>query len=287
MENNIFLIYIILFILFFIFITSLILHKFNYYKNKKNNYELRKIHAPSESVETFSDDFCNDPSYSDLISSKESNIDKPKTCAEKCNAKKDGEDIDSDALDVLQGQSSTVKTTKNIIKKKLRKFRYNDIDYEGVSNTDCYAMNDDFDNWCRYNYVPNDEYPLPDGYTLNNIGTQVILNGKDGDCPNENLSRAICDFNSIKEVSKINPAIIIPDEETNFLDDPKYNLEYNVFTDCMPLNDSATCNINNFKQNCAELLEINQKDAIPTEISGYDCNPGYYRSKCKKTVHFA
>jgi hypothetical protein len=96
---------------------------------------------------------------------------------------------------------------QKFIKKKLRNFKYDGVNYVGISNTKCYNMNDDFDNWCRFNYVPDETYPLPDGYTLNNIGAQIILNGKKGECPNENLSRAICDFNSIQEVPKLEPLL--------------------------------------------------------------------------------
>lgn len=310
MKNNILFFYILLLIAFIAIILFII---FLSYK-KKENYKYNKI----ENYSGLEDDSSNDFLLSDFqkINSKYStqnqnssfNIsdlepsdtdnNNSTSCEEKCNKT----NLDKDILEVLKDVENYNTSKEVIIKKKLRNFTYNNINYEGISNTNCYDVNDDFDNWCRYNYVPTDEYPLPSGYTLNNIGAQIILNGKEGECSSENFSRAICDFNSIQEVNKIEPVLdknsmgISLDSVKSMADQapsgfaesdhPVYNSKYNIFTDCMPLDSNPNSNINNFKENCAELLNVDKSDAIPTEIMGYDCTPGYYRSKCKKMVNF-
>jgi len=265
-ENNISFIYIFLYIILFIFILII----------------FQRIFKTTKSSESFVD-------FSDFnIFKKEYKIAKAKTCKQKCQ---DDSGLEVDAIDLdKNGDANFNSSNSKFVNKKLRNFKYNNVNYEGISNTNCYNMNDDFDNWCRFNYTPSETYPLPDGYTLNNIGAQIILNGKDGDCPNENLSRAICDFNSIHEIPKLDHAIKedVGDYSDNSAEIDKYPLDvdYDVFTDCLPLGENEDSSINNFKKNCAQLLKKRESDVVPVEIMGYDCTPGYYRSKCKKIVNF-
>ena len=260
----------------FIFFILLVLIK-NYSVNNINNINNIKIEK-----------YTNGEKYFD-ISTVMSNYGskssaKKDTCEEKCGKKKNEDNIGKDILDLLKGYTSNIGKTNKMTKPKLNKFIHNNVDYYGVSETACYDKSDDFDNWCRFNYVPSDKNPLPDGYSVNSIGAQKILNGIDGDCNNPNLSRAICDFNSIQEVNKIEPLLLVNSDDN--LQGAKYNSKYNNFTDCMPLSDSSFTNVDNFRRSCANLLKVDKSSAVPDEIMGYDCNPGYYRAKCKKIVNF-
>jgi hypothetical protein len=255
----------------FIFFVLLVLIK-NYNINKINNQKIEKY--------TNGENHFNIGAIINEYIPKSST--KKDTCEEKCGKKKNEDNLGKDALDLLKGYTSNIKD--KIIKPKLNKFTHNKVNYYGVSETACYDKNDDFDNWCRFNYVPSDKNPLPDGYSVNSIGVQKILNGIDGDCNNPNLSRAICDFNSIQEVNKIEPLLLVNSDDN--LQGAKYNSKYNNFTDCMPLSDSSFTNVDNFRRSCANLLKVDKSNAVPDEIMGYDCNPGYYRAKCKKIVNF-
>ena len=259
-------------LILFIFFILLILIK-NYNVNKINNTKIEKY--------TNSENYFNIDTIINQFTPRINNSKNKDTCVEKCNQKKNEYNLSTDALNLLRGYTSN---HRNRVKTKLKKFTHNEIDYYGVSETACYDKNDDFDNWCRFNYVPTNEEPIPSGYSINNIGAQKILNGVDGDCNNPNLSRAICDFNSIQEVNKIEPLLLTNSDD--ILQGAKYNSKYNNFTDCMSLSDSSFTNVDNFKRNCANLLKVDISNAVPDEIMGYDCNPGYYRAKCKKLVSF-
>ena len=156
-------------------------------------------------------------------------------------------------------------------------YKLNGIDYSGlgVSITPCLNKSDDFDEWCQYYQSPST--PLNAGYNVNSIGAKYILEGKDGDCylsangadgiEDPNSARAVCDYNSIKEIPK--------------LDVINNNLNYNVFTDCNPLS-------SDFLSSCTGSLNTTLKPELPytnsdvsvNQIMGYDCNPGYGRGKC-------
>jgi hypothetical protein len=120
--------------------------------------------------------------------------------------------------------------------------------------TPCLNKTDDFDVWCKYYNTK----PVPDGYNINSIGVKNLLVGKEGECylnnnPDNSKARAICDYNYIQNVTKINSS----------------NLKNNNFTDCSPIN-------SNFNILCSNI----SKTSIASEIMGYDCNPGFARAKC-------
>ena len=130
--------------------------------------------------------------------------------------------------------------------------------------TPCLNKKDDFDSWCRYYNTK----PIPDGFNVNSIGASEILIGKDGDCyindgvPDTNSARAVCDYNHIDSVTRLDPDID--------------SIDYNTFTTCFPLKDT------NFFAECAAQLGEPYNEIIPDQIAGYDCNPGYGRAKCIK-----
>jgi hypothetical protein len=129
--------------------------------------------------------------------------------------------------------------------------------------TPCLNKKDDFDSWCRY-YNTN---PIPDGFNINSIGASEILIGEQGDCyvngvSDTNSARAVCDYNHIDSVKRL---------------EPDFNsIDYNDFTTCFPLQDT------NFNAECALELKQPYKNVIADQIAGYDCNPGYGRAKCVK-----
>lgn len=135
---------------------------------------------------------------------------------------------------------------------------------DDVSITPCLNKSDDFDSWCRYY---NNSKNIPVGNNVNSIGAKYILQGFDGAC-DKNSARAVCDYKSIETIPKLEPA-------NNFI-------EYNKFTDCLPLNDDQ------FVANCSMLLNNDTNDdtsnILATQIQGYDCNPGYGRAKCVKDI---
>ena len=194
------------------------------------------------------------------------NNDDTSKCPDICREKKSYST--SGAVSILNPNLKNDEDNSKIKNPKIKKFTHNNIDYWGVSETGCFNKSDDFDNWCRYNYIPD---KFPSGYSENGIGAQKILYGTDGGCNNPNLARAICDFNSIQEVQKIEPVLIKSDDN---LESAQYNDKYNNFTNCM------LYNVGDFKKSCSRLLGT--QNVIPTEIMGYDCNPGYYRAKCLK-----
>jgi hypothetical protein len=140
----------------------------------------------------------------------------------------------------------------------------NGIYYGDKIVTPCLNKKDDFDSWCRY-YNTN---PIPDGFNVNSIGASEILLGKDGDCyvngdvPDTNSARAVCDYNHIDAVTRLDRDID--------------SIDYNKFTTCFPLKDT------NFIAECAAQLNQPYNTVLADQIAGYDCNPGYGRAKCIK-----
>ena len=131
----------------------------------------------------------------------------------------------------------------------------------GLIMTPCLYKTEDFDTWCRYFNSNN----IPEGYNINSVGTIKILNGEDGNCitngiADPNKARAICGYNSMEGVQKLNSV--------------NNNIGYNKFTDCFLLKDT------NFKGECSNILKTDISNVKPVEIMGYDCNPNYGRAKC-------
>jgi hypothetical protein len=144
-------------------------------------------------------------------------------------------------------------------------FNYiNNIYYGDNTLTPCLNKSDDFDVWCRYY---NNISTMPLGYNLNSIGAKKILVGSEGGCytnngkSDNNNARALCDYKHIDEKTRLNPI--------------NNNIDYNIYTECLPLD------YDNFNASCKDLMNINS--VIPTQIMGYDCNPGYGRAKCLKS----
>jgi len=138
----------------------------------------------------------------------------------------------------------------------------NGIHYgDNVIITPCLNKSDDFDNWCRYY---NNISTIPSGYNINSIGAKKILVGDIGGCytnngkSDNNSARGICDYKHMEQVNRLKPA--------------NNKINYNVYTDCLPLNG------NNFIPSCRNLM--NDYKVVSTQIMGYDCNPGYGRAKC-------
>ncbi len=103
--------------------------------------------------------------------------------------------------------------------------------------TPCMNKSDDFDIWCKY-YNNKD---VPDGFNVNSIGADKILPGSFGGCfmdngkPDFSKARAICNYNSIDGIKKL--------DRSNIL------IDYNVFTTCLPMKDT------NFVAECGNLLD--------------------------------
>jgi len=132
---------------------------------------------------------------------------------------------------------------------------------DNVTITPCLNKSDDFDNWCRYY---NNISTIPAGYNVNSIGAKDILVGSMGGCytnngkSDNNSARGICDYKHMEQVTRLEPV--------------NNKINYNVYTDCLPLNG------NNFIPSCRNLMKNN--NSLVTQIMGYDCNPGYGRAKC-------
>jgi hypothetical protein len=141
----------------------------------------------------------------------------------------------------------------------------NGVDYSNnkINNklvkTPCLNKNIDFDTMCKYYNTES----IPSGYTIDSIGASEILIGKSGDCylnngnPNPNSARAVCNYNNIGTVPKLNRAF--------------NKLNYNKFTECNPIKSE-------FNTLCSTVLNSDNVKAI--QIMGYDCLPGYARAKC-------
>jgi len=137
-----------------------------------------------------------------------------------------------------------------------------DNDEEDINiKTPCLNKSDDFNTWCRFYSNKN----IPIGYNVNSIGVKNVLVGADGGCfvngkPDNNKARGICTYNYTDEVIKLEPA------------NPDIN--YNVFTQCKYMNGT------DFVNECSKLLKVPYNVAYATEITSYDCNPGFARAKC-------
>jgi hypothetical protein len=140
---------------------------------------------------------------------------------------------------------------------------------ENAMITPCLNKSDDFDEWCKYYNSSH----IPSGYNVNSIGAKEILEGSKGNCylsngqPDTNKARAICDYNHMETINKL-------DNISN---------NYNKFTDCLPVKTNFRKICNGLFQNIMPIEEeshINNTDIYAVEIQGYDCNPGYARSKC-------
>lgn len=133
--------------------------------------------------------------------------------------------------------------------------------FNGLMMTPCLYKNEDFDTWCRYFNSNN----IPPGYNKNSLGSAKVLPGKLGLCftngkPDKNKARAICGYNSMQTLDKLEPVSNL--------------IGYNKFTECLPLKNT------DFKSKCSGLLKTNVSNSNAVEIMGYDCNPQYGRAKC-------
>jgi hypothetical protein len=132
---------------------------------------------------------------------------------------------------------------------------------EYTTRTPCLNKTDDFDTWCRYY---SDKNP-PVGYNVNSMGLKELLIGSDGDCYANGISDdskavGVCGYNYTEEVKKLTR--------------PNEKVDYNIFTDCKYMKTA------NYTGECANLLNINESDALADQITSYDCNPGFARAKC-------
>jgi hypothetical protein len=143
--------------------------------------------------------------------------------------------------------------------------KYNDIT-NNTTITPCISKNLDFNTTCQF----YNNKPIPHGYNVNSIGAKYILKGQEGDCylndgtPDTNKARAICDYDNIYTIPKLERAF--------------NELDYNKFTPCLPINS------NNFLNSCATIMNRNTDNVLVDQIMGYDCNPGYGRGKCLKNT---
>lgn len=133
--------------------------------------------------------------------------------------------------------------------------------FNGIMMTPCLYKSEDFDTWCKFFNSHN----VPKGYNKNSLGSAKILKGLKGLCftngkPDPNKARAICGYNSMESIDKLEPV--------NDL------INYNKFTNCLPLKST------NFKNECSKILNTDISNSNAVEIMGYDCNPQYGRAKC-------
>lgn len=142
---------------------------------------------------------------------------------------------------------------------------------EELIKTPCIDKTSDFNSLCKYYNVGK----VPPGYNVNSIGVKYILPGVKGDCymPNgvedTGKARGICSYNYNEQISKIPPTRV-----TSLGNGTTLLMDYNVFTNCHP---SST----NFTNKCNKLLKKHKSYA--SDISSYDCNPGYLRARCIKS----
>jgi len=139
------------------------------------------------------------------------------------------------------------------------------VDFD--KKTPCIDKNLDFNDMCKY-YVPNDSIET------SHWGARSILNGQDGGCykqngnnqdiPDDTKSAAICGSNYESTIPVFGPFF--------------QNQNYNVFTDCKPLN-------SNFRRECSKKLKYATNNTYAIDIMGYDCNPQYARAKCIDLNH--
>jgi len=114
--------------------------------------------------------------------------------------------------------------------------------------TPCLDRNTDFSVWCKY----YNSKPIPSGFNVNSIGVSKILVGSEGGCfvnnnvADKNKARAICNYQNMDSVKKLERA--------------NNNLNYNVFTTCMP-EDS------NFVSQCSNLLDKKEYEKNENKIT--------------------
>ena len=102
--------------------------------------------------------------------------------------------------------------------------------------TPCLNKSDDFDTWCKF----YNNKAVPNGFNVNSIGAEKILVGAEGGCfinngtPDNKKARALCNYNNIDTVKKL--------ERTNNI------IDYNTFTSCLPKD-------TNFVLECGRLLD--------------------------------
>jgi hypothetical protein len=141
---------------------------------------------------------------------------------------------------------------------------------EELIKTPCIDKTSDFNSLCKYYNVGK----VPPGYNVNSIGVKYILPGVKGDCymPNgvedTGKARAVCSYDYNEQISKIPPTRV-----TSFGNGTTLLMDYNVFTGCHPTT-------TNFTNKCNKLLRKHKSYA--SDISSYDCNPGYARARCIK-----
>lgn len=144
------------------------------------------------------------------------------------------------------------------------------ISGEPLITTPCIDKSSDFNTLCKY----YNSSKIPEGYNVNSIGVKYILPGAMGDCYMPNgledaaKARAVCSYNYNEQISKIPPSKV-----TSMGDGTTILMDYNVFTGCHPTS-------TNFTNKCNKLLKKHKSYA--SEISSYDCNPGYVRARCIK-----
>ena len=127
--------------------------------------------------------------------------------------------------------------------------------------TPCLNKSDDFNTWCRY-YSNGSNIP---GYNVNSVGAKKVLVGAEGGCytngrPDNSKGRGICAYDYTDEVVKLEAA--------------NKDVNYNAFTECRNMKDT------DFIKECAHKLKLDYKNTYATQITSYDCNPGYARAKC-------
>lgn len=125
----------------------------------------------------------------------------------------------------------------------------NGVEYENTDIiTPCLDKNTDFSVWCKY----YNSKPIPSGFNVNSIGVSKILVGSEGGCfvnnnvADKNKARAICNYQNMESVKKLERA--------------NNNLNYNIFTTCMP-EDS------NFVSKCTNLLDKKEYEKTENTIT--------------------
>jgi hypothetical protein len=146
----------------------------------------------------------------------------------------------------------------------------NNTNGEPLLSTPCLDKGYDFNSLCKY----YNNHSIPNGYNVNSIGVKYVLQGKNGDCylPNgledKGKARGICSYQFNDQIQKIPPLKI-----SSLNDGTTLLMDYNVYTDCYPTG-------TNFARKCNQLLR--KHGSYASEISSYDCNPGYARARCIK-----
>lgn len=196
-------------------------------------------------------------SFTNQVSCVNKNIDYGSVCTDTNNSK----DYGIASFEVCS-------TDENKYKLNCGKMIFNGVDYtdEGLYTTGCIDKSLDMDTMCN-TYMPDDVKSISknNGYYNRSAGSKLILNGKDGDCynndgsPNKNKSRAICNLSSNRKINRIPPF--------------NKHIKYNKFTDCYNMETY------DFKSDCQTILN-NKTNSVFAQIDGFDCMPGFARAKC-------